>query len=193
MLSQRGLAQHTRNEYRTMVGNGIMRLVERALPAELRTSDYVAEARRDFVAYYIDHIDLYSQPYDGIGEVLHRLQAEGWLIAVASNKFDEGTKKLIRRFFAECDFAAVYGNRNGVPLKPDATVLHEIANQCGVATNRVWMVGDSGVDIITARNAGAHSIGVTWGFRDRSELEAEGAEHIVTRPNEILDILLQQE
>lgn len=190
MLAQRGLAQHTCEEYQTMVGNGIMRLVERALPAELRTPEYVAEARRDFVAYYIDHIDLHSRPYDGITDVLHTLQEAGWTLAVASNKFDSGTKRLVESFFGDINFAAVYGNRDGVPLKPDAAVLHEIAAECDVPCDKVWMIGDSGVDIITARNAGAHSIGVTWGFRCREELEGEQAEHIVTHPHEILDILL---
>ena len=110
MLALRGLASHTREEYRRMVGNGILRLVERALPEHLRTTEYVAEARRDFLAYYIDHIDCYSRPYDGICEVLRTLQDEGWTLAVASNKFDAGTKKLIGSFFPDkrIDNAKVY-------------------------------------------------------------------------------------
>lgn len=189
MLAQRNLPQHSLDEYRKMVGNGIMRLVERALPEELRTAEYVAEARRDFVAYYIDHIDLHTHPYEGIVQVIEELQRRGWRLAVASNKFDEGTKKLIGKFFAPHTFEVVYGNREGVPLKPDATLLRTIAEECHTPIGQCWMVGDSGIDIITARNAGARSIGVTWGFRSREELEAEGADHIATRPSDILTLL----
>ena len=189
MLAQRGLPEHSLDDYRSMVGNGIMRLVERALPEHLRTAEYVAEARRDFVAYYIDHIDLHTHPYEGIMEVIEELRRRGWTLAVASNKFDEGTRSLICKFFAEGTFKAIYGNREGVPLKPDATLLRTIADECNTPIEQCYMIGDSGVDIITARNAGARSIGVTWGFRSREELESEGADHIVTRPSEILDLL----
>lgn len=189
MLAQRGLPQHSHDDYCTMVGNGIMRLVERALPDHLRTAEYVAEARRDFVAYYTDHIDLHTRPYEGIMELIEELQRRGWTLAVASNKFDEGTRSLVNTFFAKGTFKAIYGNREGVPLKPDATLLRTIADECNAPIEQCYMIGDSGVDIITARNAGARSIGVTWGFRSREELESEGADHIVTHPSEILDLL----
>ena len=189
MLAQRGLPQHSHDDYCTMVGNGIMRLVERALPDHLRTAEYVAEARRDFVAYYTDHIDLHTRPYEGIMELIEELQRRGWTLAVASNKFDEGTRSLVNTFFAKGTFKAIYGNREGVPLKPDATLLRTIADECNTPIEQCYMIGDSGVDIITARNAGARSIGVTWGFRSREELESEGADHIVTHPSEILDLL----
>ena len=189
MLAQRGLPEHPLDAYPLMVGNGIMRLVERALPEHLRTAEYVAEARRDFVAYYTDHIDLHTRPYEGIMEVIAELQRRGWTLAVASNKFDEGTRSLVRKFFAEGTFKAIYGNREGVPLKPDATLLRTIAEECNTPIEQCYMIGDSGVDIITARNAGARSIGVTWGFRSREELESEGADHIASHPSQILDLL----
>lgn len=189
MLAQRGLAPHSVEEYRFMVGNGILRLVERALPEELRSAEYVAEARRDFVAYYTDHIDRYTHPYEGICEVLQRLQNEGWTMAVASNKFDEGTQKLVRGMFPDIHFAVVYGNREGFPLKPDAALLELIMRECGATAETTWMIGDSGVDIQCAKNAGVHSIGCTWGFRPRTELEEYGADYIVDTPSEILQIL----
>lgn len=190
MLGLRNLGSHTEEEYRTMVGNGIMRLVERALPEELRTVEYVAAARRDFLDYYIEHIDIYSRPYDGVCEVLERLQAEGWSLAVASNKFDAGTKKLIGRFFPNIRFAAVYGNREGFPLKPDKALLEMIIEECNSSPQRCYMIGDSGVDILTAQSAGAHSVGCSWGFRPRQELEEIGAEVIVDRPCDIVEVLL---
>ena len=99
MLRQRGLPTHSFADYCSFVGNGIMRLVERALPEELRTAEYVAAARRDFVNYYIDHIDLHTHPYEGIVELVEELAAEGCKLAIASNKFQAGTDKLIKKFF----------------------------------------------------------------------------------------------
>lgn len=189
MLALRGLGSHTCEEYRKMVGNGILRLVERALPEHLRTPEYVAEARRDFVAYYIDHIDRYTHPYDGVREVLHSLQSEGWVLAVASNKFDAGTKKLIANIFPEVVFRAIYGNREGFPLKPDAALLDLIMKECEAAPETTFMVGDSGVDIQTAKAAGVRSIGCAWGFRPREELEEQRADFIVDNPSQLLQVL----
>lgn len=189
MLGLRGLDSHTREEYRKMVGNGILRLVERALPENLRTPEYVAEARQDFVAYYVDHIDCYTYPYEGIREVLHSLQEDGWVLAVASNKFDAGTKTLVANIFPEVAFKTIYGNREGFPLKPDAALLELIMTECGATPETTVMVGDSGVDIQTAQAAGVRSVGCSWGFRPRTELEEFGADFIVDNPLEILQIL----
>ena len=189
MLALRGLGLHTREEYAKMVGNGILNLVKRALPEELRTEEYAEEARRDFVAYYIDHIDRYTCPYDGIREVLHTLQDEGWSLAVASNKFDSGTKQLVASIFPEVKFKAIYGNREDFPLKPDAALVELIMKECEAEREMTTMIGDSGVDMQTAKNGGVRSIGCTWGFRSRTELEENGADIIVDNPLEILKVL----
>ena len=189
MLALRGLPGHTYEEYCTFVGNGIMRLVERALPEELRTEEYVKAARKDFVDYYIDHIDQKSVPYEGIIELVDELQAKGAKLAVASNKFQAGTDKLIRKFFPNIDFVEICGNREGVPLKPDTALVDFILEKAGVERNRVAMVGDSGVDIQTARNAGITSVGVSWGFRSTDELWASGADEVIDAPWEMLALL----
>ena len=189
MLSLRGLPGHTYEEYCTFVGNGIMRLVERALPEELRTEEYIKAARKDFVDYYIEHIDQKSMPYDGITELIDELQSKGAKLAVASNKFQAGTEKLIRKFFPNIDFVEICGNREGVPLKPDTALVDLILEKAGVERSRVAMVGDSGVDIQTARNAGITSIGVCWGFRSREELEENRADHIVSSVEELKKVL----
>ena len=126
VLALRGLPQHSYEEYCHFVGNGIMRLVERALPEELRTPYTVAAVRADFVKYYTEHIDAYTKPYDGIPELVAGLVRRGVRIAVASNKFQAGTEKLVRLFFPDVPFAAVFGQREGVPLKPDPAVVEEI-------------------------------------------------------------------
>ena len=189
MLSLRSLAPHTREEYHKMVGNGILKLVERALPEERRSPEYVMAAREDFLAYYVEHIDCYTRPYDGIREVLHTLQEEGWTLAVASNKFDDGTQRLVSSIFSEMEFKAVYGNRENFPLKPDAALIELIMEECGAVRETTTMIGDSGVDMQTAKNGGVRSIGCTWGFRSREELEQNGADIIVDNPLEILSVI----
>lgn len=189
VLAARGLPQHTYEEYCHFVGNGILRLVERALPELLRTPEFVESVRADFVRYYTAHIDIHTKPYPGIPELLAELTRRGIRVAVASNKFQAGTEKLIRLFFPEIPFAAVFGQRPGVPLKPDPAVVGEILARTGVSREQVLYVGDSGVDMETARAAGVRSAGVTWGFRDREELVAAGAGRLVDRAEELLGAL----
>ena len=189
MLRQRGLPTHSFEDYCSFVGNGIMRLVERALPEELRTPEYVAAARCDFVNYYIDHIDLHTHPYEGIVELVEELAAQGCRLAIASNKFQAGTDKLIKKFFPTIDFVMVCGNREGVPLKPDTALVDLILDAAGVEREHCVMVGDSAVDILTAERAGIHSVGVSWGFRSREELQEAGAEYIADSVEELRRIL----
>lgn len=186
MLRLRNLPTHSFEEYCSFVGNGILRLVERALPEELRTESYVKAARADFLAYYIDHIDEHTTPYDGITALVDELQQRGYKLAVASNKFQAGTEKLIRKFFPTIDFVDVCGNREGVPLKPDTALIDIILEQAAMPREQCIMVGDSAVDMLTAHNAGIHSIGVTWGFRSREELIEAKAEQMVDNTNELL-------
>ena len=191
MLALRDLPQHTYEEYCSFVGNGIMRLVERALPEELRTAEYVAEARKDFVDFYIEHIDHKTVPYEGMVELLGDLQRDGARLAVASNKFQAGTEKLIRKFFPTIDFVEICGNREGVPLKPDTALVDMIIAKAGVERKACTMVGDSGVDMQTAHNAGIRSVGVSWGFRSRKELEQLSPDAIADNIKELREILYQ--
>lgn len=189
MLRLRNLPTHTFEDYCSFVGNGIMRLVERALPEELRTQEYVAAARRDFVDYYIDHIDLHTQPYEGMVELVQELHRSGVKLAVASNKFQAGTDKLIKKFFPEVEFVMICGNREGVPLKPDTALVDLILATAGVERTGCVMVGDSAVDILTAQRASIHSVGVSWGFRSRTELQEAGAEYIADTVEQLREII----
>ena len=191
MLSLRGLPTHSYEEYCTFVGNGIMRLVERALPEELRTEEYVKAARRDFVEFYIDNIDNHTVPYEGMVELVEQLQTKGAKLAVASNKFQAGTEKLIRKFFPTIEWVEICGNREGVPLKPDTALVDMIIEKAGVERKNCTMVGDSAVDIQTARNAAIRSVGVSWGFRSREELEQAGADHIADTVEKLTTLLLK--
>lgn len=190
MLSLRGLETHSYEQYCSFVGNGITRLVERALPEQLRTAETIASARRDFVEYYYNNIDTHTVAYEGIEDVIRHLSEAGVTLAVASNKFHKGTVRLIERFFGQYHWAAIYGNREGFPLKPDPAIVELIMEQCNATKQNTYMVGDSGVDMITANAAGVHSVGVTWGFRAREELVENNAEYIAENMEDLLKILL---
>lgn len=189
VMQMNGLPQHTTDEYRQMVGRGILRLVEAAIPEQMRSPEYVEKVRRDFVAYYLDHIDLHTHPYNGIPELINAMTERGVKIAVASNKFQTGTERLIRSFFPDVEFVAVLGQRVGVPLKPDPQIDLEIIEAAGVEPSETLHIGDSGVDMQTAHAAGVRAVGVTWGFRSREELTESGADVIVDHPEEILNLL----
>lgn len=189
VLKQNGLPQHTPAEYRQMIGGGIRKLVESAMPESMRTPEYIEKVRQDFVAYYLDHIDLYTRPYNGIPELLKALVERGVDIAVASNKFQEGTERLVRSFFPDVKFVAVLGQRGGVPLKPDPQIDLEIIAMAGVEPSEAVHIGDSGVDMQTAQAVGCRAVGVTWGFRSREELVACGADVIIDSPEQILNLI----
>ena len=189
VLAMRGLPQHSYEDYCGFVGNGIMRLVERALPEPLRTEFTVSAVRRDFIDYYTANIDTYTKPYDGIPALVDALVQRGVALAVASNKFQAGTEKLIKRFFPGVQFAAVLGQRPDVPLKPDPAIVDDIVAITGTAREDILYVGDSAVDMQTARAAGVRAVGCSWGFRSREELEAEAPAAIIDRPEELLDLL----
>lgn len=186
VMRSRNLPEHTDAEYRQMVGGGIKRLVERALPAELAADEaYVEECVAQFRRYYVDNIDRHTVPYDGMCELLHRLRSEGVQVAVASNKFQHGTDRLVAKFFGDVDFVAIEGNREGAPLKPDPQIVNNILAKAGVEKQHAVMIGDSGIDIRTAAAAGIDAIGVAWGFRFAEELYDAGAECVVTTVAEL--------
>lgn len=188
-LKQNGFPQHEINEYNFFVGNGINKLFERALPENQRTEENVLKIRKDFIPYYTLHNTDFSKPYPGIPELLETLQNEGYKLAVASNKYQAATEKLIAHFFPKINFVAVFGQREGIKIKPDPTVVYEIISIANVKTEEVLYVGDSGVDMQTARNCGVTSVGVTWGFRPRTELKENNASYIVDRAEEIFPLL----
>ncbi len=189
VLEQHKLPTHPIEDYNTFVGNGIMRLVERAIPEPLRTKEKVELIRKDFVALYTDNISTYTTPYPGIVELLDTLKARGIDVAIASNKFQNGCMKLAKHYFPTVRFAAVLGQRPEIPLKPSPYIIREIIQRTAYTPDRILFVGDSGVDIQTAAAAGVDSAGVTWGFRALEELTEAGATHIVNSPSEILQLL----
>lgn len=183
-----GYPIHEEAEYNNMVGNGINKLFERALPEGEQTPENVLRVRQQFVPYYDLHNADKSQPYPGIPELLEQLQDKGIQLAVASNKYQEATTKLIAHYFPQIHFAAVLGQREGIPVKPDPTIVHDILAMTGIAQEETLYVGDSNVDMQTAANAHVPVCGVTWGFRPRAELEAYHPDYIVDKASMIASI-----
>jgi len=188
VLKKNGLPQHTFEEYCHFIGTGVTRLVERAIPENLRTRETVIRLREEFVDYYSHHIAVHTTPYPGIPELLNALTDRKIKIAVASNKFQQGTEKLIRLFFPHIPFIAVCGQREDIPLKPDPRMILDIMEIAGVRKDEVLYIGDSGIDMIAATEAKIRPVGVTWGFRSRDELIDNQAFYIVNTPEEILEI-----
>jgi phosphoglycolate phosphatase len=190
VMRSRNLPEHRDAEYRQMVGGGIKRLVERALPASLAANEaYVEECVAQFRRYYVENIDRHTHPYDGMPALLHRLQRCGVKVAVASNKFQHGTERLVAKFFSDVEFVAIEGNREGAPLKPDPQIVRNIMAIADVSAERTIMVGDSGIDIRTAAAAGIASVGVAWGFRFAEELYDAGATKVASTISELEEIL----
>lgn len=188
-LRKNGYPEHELAEYPFFVGNGVYKLIERAMPESARTEENVQRLRRDFVAHYTEHNTDLTVPYPGIGELVAELSRRGIGMAVASNKYLEATRKLVTHYFGAGTFRVVLGQREGIAPKPDPTIVYDILSETGVPAGETLYVGDSGVDMRTAANAGLRSAGVTWGFRPRKELEDNGARHIVDTPAELLDLL----
>ena len=187
-LAELGLPQHSLEEYRLMVGNGMRKLIERALPAEKADdAGFVDNTLSAFLKYYAEHIDLYTKPYPGIPELISDLSTDGFRLAVASNKIQAGAERLIGKFFPGIDFSAVMGNSPRYPLKPDAALVDYIMDKAGTDRAHTIMVGDSGTDIQTARNAGIPIIAVSWGFRPRHELTS--ADHIADSAGQLRTLI----
>ena len=171
-MEQRGFPQHTREEYMKMVGHGARNLMSQALPLEHAHDVALIDAvLADFRSYYNAHIDVYTKPFPGIPQLLDRLHQKDIKLAVASNKFQEGTEHLIKEFFPDIPFVATLGNRPSNPLKPDPEVVGEILHKAGLSKADTIMVGDSDTDMETAVNGGIRGIAVGWGYRDMRGIE----------------------
>lgn len=188
VLVKHDLPTYDIKTYRSFVGNGIMRLVERIIPEELRTKEFVAELRNEFLEYYYENIAVGTKIYPGVSDLLMKLQKEGVAMAVASNKFHEGTRKLVAHYFPKIHFEVVLGQRPDVPLKPNPQIIRDVMHITAHTAENTLFVGDSGVDIETAKAANVESVGVTWGFRTRAELQECGATYIVDKADKIFKL-----
>lgn len=183
-LKEMGYSPHPLTAYNYMVGNGVRRLMERAEPDA--TPDTIDMLLGKFREYYDEHCTDLTRPYPGIPELLAELQDKGVAVAVTSNKYQFAVNRVISHYFGDITFAAILGEVPDRPKKPDPSIVFEALNIHPTPKREVLYVGDSAVDIETARRACIESVGVTWGFRPVSELRSAYADHIVSDPSEIL-------
>ena len=188
-LKQLDYPTHPVDAIRTFVGNGINKLLERALPAHEQTEENIMRMRSHFVPYYDIHNADLSTPYPGIVSLLEDLQAKGILIAVASNKYQEATVKLVKQYFPNIDFVEILGQREGINVKPDPSIVFDILQKANLSKENVLYVGDSGVDMQTAINAEVDAVGVTWGFRPRAELESFRPMGLIDKAEDLLEFI----
>ena len=186
-LEKMGFATHPIQAYAYMVGNGVRNLMKKAQQdADDETIDQLLE---HFKTYYDEHCLDNTKPYPGIIDLLHNLRERDVAVAVASNKYQEATEKIIKGCFPEVEFVAVEGQREGRNRKPDPSIIFAVLEKYPIAKRDVLYIGDSGIDIECAKRACVESVGVSWGFRSVGELRRANADHIVTHPAEILDRL----
>jgi phosphoglycolate phosphatase len=186
-LAHHGLPVHPLSDYRGFVGEGVRVLVSRAVPAG-REALHEAVLDTYRVRYAECMLDT-TRPFPGIPELLSRLAGEGVKLAVLSNKPHASTRRLVESLLPEVRFGAIYGERAGVPRKPDPTAALGLAAELGVGPEDCAFIGDTAVDMDTARAAGMYGVGVTWGFRDVEELQAHGARALAHTTDELLQAL----
>lgn len=185
-LEQCGFPTHALDEYNMLVGRGIDNLFRGALPEGCRDEALVSKMRSIFVPYYNEHKCDFTRPYEGIIEALEELHEKGLKFAVASNKYQEGTEQLVEKFFGKYEFVRILGQRDGKPIKPDPLIVSEaMEGMPGIKPDEVVYCGDSDVDMQTGLGAGVRTIGVTWGFRTREELQSYSPHALIDHPREI--------
>ena len=190
-LSACGFPTHKIEDYPRLVGNGINKLIERALPEEHRNEATVLRLREHFVPFYDQHNCDLTRPYDGIPELLQTLKAAGHTLAVASNKYQAATEKIVAHFFPNT-FDIVLGEREGVPRKPDPQIVWDILASLPSTINHkpsTLYVGDSLVDAATAKAANLPFVACTWGFCTKEQLLTVTPDHMVNHPHEILTLI----
>lgn len=189
VLTRQGLPPHPAEAYRYFVGNGITKLVQRALPAEAQQQDIIQDCVRKMRQEYAMHWADTTRPYPGIAELLDTLATRGIQMAILSNKPDELTQEVARRLLPEWDFAAVAGARETIPKKPDPAGALRIANRLHLDPADFLYLGDTNTDMQTARAARMFAIGALWGFRTAGELQESGAQALLTAPMGLCPLL----
>lgn len=186
-LQTHGMPTHSFDAIRGFVGNGVRLLMERAVPDGAQNPQFEA-AFATFRQHYMQHSLDTTCPYPGIAEMLHQLKQRGCRLAVVSNKMMAATQDLVRHFFPEIEVAIGEHEAEGIRKKPAPDTVFQALRQLGVGKKQAVYVGDSDVDLQTARNSGLPCISVLWGFRSRDFLLHHGATTFITHPSELLSL-----
>jgi phosphoglycolate phosphatase len=191
-LTACGYPTHSVPAYRMLVGAGVRKLFERALPPDKVTPAEIERCAAVFREAYARGWNIHTRPYDGIRDMLECVAQRGLAMAVLSNKPDDFTQRCVREYFPDVPFALVLGEKPGVPPKPDPTGARQIVAALGIPPEEFLYLGDTSIDMETARLAGMCPVGALWGFRSREELVGAGAAIVIARPGELLDHLATQ-
>ncbi len=192
-LEKMGFPVWQTDDYRLKVGRGFRNLMENSVPEEFREdAGVIGQMLEYFVAAYDRRYLDKSRPYEGIGELLDELAAGGIFLAVNSNKRTDYAERLVAKLFPQVPFVGVFGEREGVPKKPDPAGALELCARMGLEPGEVIYAGDSNTDIQTGKNAGMETIGVSWGFRGAEELRRSGASYIAEKPSDISGIIFRE-
>lgn len=186
VLSAHHFPTHPVDAYRYFVGNGMPTLIRRILPAEYRDTEVYQICFNEFLEYYTLHMHDKTTVYEGLSEVLETLQQQHVKLAVATNKVHSALAPLMANFFPTIKWDALFGQREGIPVKPDPQIVYDILAATGCTKEETLYFGDTAVDMDTAHAAGLKAVGVLWGYRPRTELEEAKAEIIIEKPEEIL-------
>lgn len=189
MLVEYGFGEHTLDDYRRFIGNGFKMLVTRALPIAGRSEEMVEACVHRAREIYWDNWNQKTRPYDGIFELLDALEDKAIVKAVLSNKAHDFTVRYVKTYFDRWTFTAVMGQTDRFPPKPDPASALAIARQIDLPPSTFLFIGDSAVDMQTARGAGMHAVGAGWGFPGPRELAKNGCESLVNHPSEILALV----
>ncbi len=185
-LEKMGFPPHETEKFKYFVGDGMSKLIERALPKDKRAAETIKTTLDIFMDHYREHFVDKTVAYDGILELLQNLS--DYKMAVVSNKIQEMATVVTEKLLGD-KFQIVCGKREGYPTKPDPTLTLEIISELGVEPEECLFIGDSGMDMAVSKNAGCVGIGVLWGFRQEEELRENGADYIVSSPCDIIGIL----
>jgi phosphoglycolate phosphatase len=189
VLASQGMPGHPLDSYKHFVGDGMINLVRRALPADRLSNDTVQTCLAAMRAEYAQHAFDATRCYRGIPALLDQCALRGLKTAIVSNKPDEMTKLLVGRLLSSWRFDAVLGAREGLARKPDPAPALEAAKIIGMPPASFLYLGDTGTDMKTAHAAGMYPVGALWGFRDCRELRENGARRLIARPLQLIDIL----
>jgi phosphoglycolate phosphatase len=189
VLERHGFPLHDIASYRHFIGNGIPKLVYRALPLEISESVHYQKIVSEVLDEYSKHLDGYTKLYAGIDELLTELIKRGIRLAILSNKDDSFMDEVVDSYFPKWKFEVVFGARANTPVKPDPYSALEIAEIMGLQPAEFIFLGDTSVDMHTAQNAGMYALGAAWGFRGREELYASGAALVIDSPTDLLQLL----
>ena len=192
VLEELGFEKHPLDAYQNFVGDGALMLLKNALPKKADDT-LINNALQLFKKYYGDRIHKNTHPYEGIYDMLDKLKKENTTLAVLSNKPHEFTVEFIEYFFKDYPFIEVHGQKENVPKKPNPMGAVNIAKALEIKQENIFFVGDTATDMLTAKNAGMTSIGVSWGYRKVDELVASGADFIADNPNHLVQILIEND